>query len=284
MTFEDNLDIVKFFRTLVNDLKPYATSQDVLLSFQTKVGHSSIKHYNSESLYKEITRFLKQIILYVPKNHKITVLFDVCKDNDNCCLLSITNTGVNLFRILEITASTIFNATAERIDSNASKFIVEVPLLLNEPSRTTNEKNKISLTPYYSEIGKRLSAHFTKSSNNFLPHTFKVNRKESTFLQKANNLISSKLEDNTFTVEKFASAMAMSRTQLFRKMKALTNKSPSQYILYFRLQAAKELLEAKDLDLNISDVCYSTGFMSKSHFTRSFRKQFGMLPSQMKHY
>ena len=40
-------------------------------------------------------------------------------------------------------------------------------------------------------------------------------------------------------------------------------------------------LEAKDIDLNIGDVCYSTGFMSKSHFTRSFRKQFGMLPSQI---
>ncbi len=281
MTFEDNVDIVKFFRTLVNDLKPHATDQDVTLSFQSKIGHSAIRHYSPDHIHKEITGFLNIIIAYVPQNHKVTVLFDVCKDKENCCLLTVTNTGVNLFRITEITASTAFNATAGRIDSNTSKFIVEVPLLLNETSHAADEKKKISLTPYYSEIGKRLSAHFTKSSN-FLPNTFKVNRKESTFLQKVNNLMSSKLEDNTFTVEEFARTMAMSRTQLFRKTKALTNMSPRQYILYFRLQAAKELLIAKNLDLNISDVCYSTGFMSKSHFTRSFRKQFGMLPSQIR--
>ena len=58
--------------------------------------------------------------------------------------------------------------------------------------------------------------------------------------------------------------------------------SPRQYILYFRLHAAKELLEAKDLDLNITDDCYSAGFMSKSHFSRTFKKQFGLLPSQIR--
>ena len=281
MIFNDNVDIIKFFRTLVHNLKPKASNQDVTLRFQSKIGQSNIKHYDADYIRKEILIFLNHILKYIPQNQKITILFDICKDSENCCILTITNTGVNLFRITEITASTRFNATAKSINPNSSEFMVEVPLLETEMTQVNEYNQKNSLTPYYLEIGKRLSAHFSKP-NSLLSNSNKIGKKENVFIQRINNLLSSKLEDNTFTVDEFASTMAMSRTQLFRKTKALTNMSPSQYILYFRLQAAKELLETEDLDLNISDVCYSVGFMSKSHFTRSFQKQFGMLPSQIK--
>ena len=160
-------------------------------------------------------------------------------------------------------------------------FIIELPISAAIESYDNTEVNTNNrLKPYYAEMGKRLTAHFSKP-NGFLPVSMQVNRKENVFLQKINSIISIKLEDNTFTVEDFANEMALSRAQLFRKLKKLTNMSPRQYILYFRLHAAKELLEAKELDLNITDACYSTGFMSKSHFSRSFKKQFGMLPSQI---
>ena len=281
MSFNNNVDIIKIFRTLVHELKPYAADQNVTLSFQTKVGHTSINHYDSESIRNQITGFLNQVLLFIPENNKVTVLFDVSKENDDCCLLTIKNTGVNLFRITAIPASTTFNTTVNSIGSDATEFVIEVPLLLNETISVHTEHKDVRLKPYYAEIGKRLSTNFTNPSS-FMPATFKANRKESAFLQKINTLISTKLEDNTFTVQKFAETMAYSRSQLFRKMKALTNMSPRQYILYFRLQAAKELLEAEDLDLNVSDVCYGLGFMSQSHFTRSFKNQFGMLPSQIK--
>ena len=281
MAFNDNLDIVKFFRTIVQDLKPSAADQNVALSFLTKVGHTTITHYDSENIRFQILQLLNQIILYVPEHHKVTVLFDLCKDTANCCKLTITNTGVNLFRITAISASTTFKTTVKHLESNAIEFVVEVPLLINEVSSVTSESTMLQLKPYYAEIGKRLSTNFT-NPRSFMPANFKINRKESAFLQKINTILSTKIEDNTLTVEAFASIMAMSRSQLFRKMTALTNMSPQRYILHFRLQAAKELLEAEDLDLNISDVCYGVGFMSQSHFTRSFKTQFGMLPSQLR--
>ena len=280
MAFKDNIDIVKFFRALVYDLKTHAASNGVNLSFQTKIGQTALHDYDAERIKKEISQFLKQVILYVPDDHKVTVLFDLCEEDDDCCLLTVSNTGVNLYRILSIPASTKFKTTVNGDSFTSCEFIIKIPLTTDTSSSVQKTIQKNRLKPYYAEMGKRLAAHFSKP-NSFLPVSLQLNRKENAFLQKINVLISTKLEDNTFTVEEFADQMALSRSQLFRKMKALTNMSPQQYLLYFRLHAAKELLEARDLDLNIADACYSTGFMSKSHFSRSFKKQFGLLPSQI---
>lgn len=281
--FQTNEDIVKFFRVLVQELKPHASQLGVALSYQTKIGSTSITQYQKASIHYEITRFLRSILKYVPENEKVTVLFNRCGSNENCCLLTVTNTGVDLYRIMEITSSTRFKATAKSIDPNATEFVIEVPLLEGEAPIVANSIPKYNFAPYYAEIGKRLSVHFSLP-NKLLSNSLRISKKENTFLQKINTILSTKLEDNTFTVEEFAKRMALSRSQLFRKTKSLTNMSPNQYILHFRLLAAKELLESEDIDLNISDVCYSVGFMSKSHFTRSFRKQFGMLPSQVLRY
>ncbi len=278
--FVNNEDIVKFFRRLVQELKPHAAALGVTLSYQTKVGSTNLAQYHKASIQYEINRFLKHILKYMPQNGRVTVLFSLCGYDETCCLLTVTNTGVDLFRIMEITASTKFKATAKSIAPNATEFVIEVPLLENEIPVVEEVLSKHNLAPYYAEIGKRLSAHFSLP-NKLLSNSLRISKKENTFLQRINTILSTKLEDNTFTVEEFAKLMALSRSQLFRKTKSLTNMSPNQYILHFRLLAAKELLESQDIDLNISDVCYSVGFMSKSHFTRSFRKQFGMLPSQV---
>lgn len=282
MPIKENVDIVKFLRTLVHELKSHASSQGVTLSFQTKIGSSSFLDYDAKNIKEEITKFIKQVILYVPEQNKVTVLFDVCENDDRCCTLTISNSGINLYRIMAIPASTKFNTEVLGDSFTSCKFMVEIPLLIKETN--TNEEDKSDdekLKPYYAEIGKRLSDHYTNPSSIFV-NTMTISKKERAFLLKVNAVVGARLEDNTFTVDKFAQELFLSRAQLFRKMKALTKMSPSQYLLHFRLQAAKKLLESKDLDLNVSDACYSTGFMSKSHFTRSFRKQFGMLPSQIR--
>ncbi|MGB5360111.1 MAG: AraC family transcriptional regulator, partial [Eudoraea sp.] len=131
---------------------------------------------------------------------------------------------------------------------------------------------------YYKAINKRLTTHFSNLSN-LEDSAMQKGNKEGVFLKKVNTVINSNMESEDFNVSALASAMALSRTQLFRKLKALTKMSPSQYVLFFRLQTAKQLLQSNKEDLNVSDVCYRTGFSSKSHFTRSFNKQFGFNPS-----
>ena len=156
MSFNNNIDIVKFLRIVVTNLKPYASNNGITLSFQTKIGHTSIKDYNPGSIQKEISNFLKQLIKFTPRNNKITVLFDDHFNNKDYCLLTVTNTGVNLFRVTEIIISTKFNTTPKGINANTSEFAIKVPIQLNETSNENEVTTKLNLSPYYLEIGKRL--------------------------------------------------------------------------------------------------------------------------------
>ena len=100
------------------------------------------------------------------------------------------------------------------------------------------------------------------------------------FLQKLERIVEANLEDGQFSVNQLCSELGISRTQLHRKLKALTSKSTSQVIRTIRMQRAKALL--RDPDLNISEIGYSVGYGSPSHFTQEFTKEFGKAPSQFR--
>lgn len=99
---------------------------------------------------------------------------------------------------------------------------------------------------------------------------------ENAFLQRAANSVGKFLDDPSFDVEQFAREMGLSRTQLFRKLKALTNQGPNEFVRNLRLQEASNLL-AKG-EQNVSEVLFSVGFSSPSYFSRCFKQQFGMSP------
>jgi signal transduction histidine kinase/ligand-binding sensor domain-containing protein/DNA-binding response OmpR family regulator len=104
---------------------------------------------------------------------------------------------------------------------------------------------------------------------------------DENFLKKVNDAINKNITDENFSIEDFSSEIGMSRTQLHRKLKALTGKSASRYLRSVRLsKAAKLLAEQKQ---NISEVAYSVGFASPQYFTRCFRDEFGHPPSELVH-
>jgi AraC-like DNA-binding protein len=72
--------------------------------------------------------------------------------------------------------------------------------------------------------------------------------------------------------------MALSRTQLHRKIKALTNKTSSEFIRTIRLNKAAELLLQKTD--NVTRIAYETGFNNLSWFAKAFKEQFGVRPSE----
>lgn len=100
---------------------------------------------------------------------------------------------------------------------------------------------------------------------------------EASFLQKINALIKANLHDEHFDTLALCKAMAMSRTQLFRRLKPLIRQAPATYIKTMRLQKAKELLETTEL--TVSEVAFKCGFTTPSHFTKVFQRQYGLLPS-----
>jgi len=72
--------------------------------------------------------------------------------------------------------------------------------------------------------------------------------------------------------------MGMSRMNLYRKLQAITGQTPTEFIRTIRLKRAAQLLQ--DGKLNVSEVADRVGFSSSSYFTKCFKEQFGVLPTQ----
>ncbi|PHN01167.1 hybrid sensor histidine kinase/response regulator transcription factor [Flavilitoribacter nigricans] len=117
-------------------------------------------------------------------------------------------------------------------------------------------------------------------ANNFdlSPSGVVMNELDDKFLNQIKKVIENNIDDSTFSVEQLASALFMNRMQLYRKLKALTGKSPNKIIRSFRLQRAAQLLETKQY--NVSDVTYMVGYNDLKSFREQFKKEFGRSPSE----
>ena len=98
------------------------------------------------------------------------------------------------------------------------------------------------------------------------------------FLMKATDFITRNLSDPALSIDRFSEHMAMSHSQLYRKLRALVDSTPSEMIRSLRLQRAAELLVRHTG--NISEIAYEVGFNNPSYFSECFRKHFGYLPSE----
>ena len=111
------------------------------------------------------------------------------------------------------------------------------------------------------------------------PSEITVKSTDDRFIQKVMCSIEQHLSEEAFNVEKLADAVAMSRSQLHRKLQALLDKSPSDLLRQTRLFRAKELLQKR---AGVpSEVAYQVGFSSHTYFSRAFRDEFGISPSEV---
>lgn len=99
---------------------------------------------------------------------------------------------------------------------------------------------------------------------------------EDAFLTKLQETIAVHLQEESFGVSQLADEVGMSQMQIYRKLKALTGRTPSQFIRSQRLQKGKELM--METDMNISEVAYAVGFSDPNYFSRTFHKEFGKPP------
>ncbi len=110
------------------------------------------------------------------------------------------------------------------------------------------------------------------------PKEIAVTSADERFLQKALALLETHMDNAAFDVELFGREIGMSRSQLHRKLTALTGHSTSDFIRTVRLKRALQLLEG-DYG-NISEIAYQVGFNSLTYFTKCFREQYGFPPSE----
>lgn len=128
---------------------------------------------------------------------------------------------------------------------------------------------------------KTLREYFRKEFNKTEPLSTRVYPSmDQQFLNKTLKIVSINMANTDFSVEEFAHEMAMSRVQLHRKMKAITDLSASDFIRSFRLKKAAEMLKAKTA--NVTEIAFSVGFNNPSWFAEQFKKQFGVLPSEFR--
>lgn len=107
-----------------------------------------------------------------------------------------------------------------------------------------------------------------------------VNPTDEKFINRAVDIVKQYISDSNFTPDIFAQEMAVSRAQLFRKIKAMTNQTVQEFITTIKLNRAAELLLTSDLQ--IGEVAIDCGFSNPSNFRRSFLKKFGVIPSDYK--
>jgi len=100
---------------------------------------------------------------------------------------------------------------------------------------------------------------------------------ETKFLQKVIKLVNEEISNATFGASDLASKLHLSESQVYKKLKAITDKSTAVFIRSIRLQKAKELLQTTNK--TISEIAYEVGFNDPSWFSRAFKEEFGFAPS-----
>jgi DNA-binding response OmpR family regulator len=110
------------------------------------------------------------------------------------------------------------------------------------------------------------------------PSEIAITSMDEQFLNRVKEVVEKYISDEDFTVEDLGHKVGMSRVQLHRKLRALTNQSASQFILSMRLQRAIDLI--KQNAGTVSEIAYMVGFNTPNYFAKCFRKRFGCSPSE----
>jgi len=126
---------------------------------------------------------------------------------------------------------------------------------------------------------EKLQQHFKDSFYLDLPDE-ELPEVERNLVRKATQVVLDNLQNPLFDVDMFCSAMAMSRANLFRKLKAATGFSASSFTRNIRIKQAAELLRKKEYTIN--EVSMMVGFSDPNYFSRCFKEIYGVAPSEFK--
>ncbi len=129
------------------------------------------------------------------------------------------------------------------------------------------------------EQRRKLQAHFATEVY-LKPQDVAVNSADEKFLQRVMDVIEIYMGDEAFSIEDLGREVGMSRSQLHRKLKAMTGRSSSLFLRSMRLQRAMDLL--RQGAGTAAEVAYTVGFSSPAYFTKCFREQFGITPGEVR--
>lgn len=113
---------------------------------------------------------------------------------------------------------------------------------------------------------------------NIEPQNIAITSVDKKLIEKAIEIIEQHMDDADFNVETFSNLIGMHRVSLYNKIKSITNLSPREFFTMVRLKRAEQLL--KESGLTVTEIAYQVGFKDPSHFSKLFKKQFGVSPKE----
>ena len=171
--------------------------------------------------------------------------------------------------IILLTAKADYSSKIEGLERGADAYL----------AKPFNKEELLVRLQKLLELRKRLQAYYTNFTP-LPPSSDKGIQIEDAFLQKLRETVEKNISKEDFGIFEACRSLRISRTQLHRKLKAVTGKSTSHYIRSLRLHKARELLQ--NSKLNVSEVAFEVGFNSLSYFSRSFKEEFGVNPNEMR--
>lgn len=167
--------------------------------------------------------------------------------------------------ILFLTAKTGMNNKIEGLTTGAEDYI-------QKPFNISEIKLKIKNVL---ESRRQLLKKFEKENFENINHSnFETTDK---YLEKVNLKLNEHLENSEFTIDQLCSELGVGRSQLYRKIQALTGKSIIEYINSYKLSISMKLI--KEGNYTLKEISYKIGYNDNRYFSRSFKKEYGKPPS-----
>ncbi len=188
-------------------------------------------------------------------------------DGYELCQKLKTNEHTSHIPVVLLTARAGDEAKLEGLETGADDYVTKPFSAVELKARVQN----------LIELRQKLRERYS-SDISLLPKDIAITSVDERFLQRALDIVEIHRSETDFNAEDYAKEIGMSRSQLHRKLGALTGQTTSEFIRCYRLNYARQLIE-KDFG-NMAQVTYECGFTSPSYFTVCFKKQFGKLPSE----
>lgn len=204
------------------------------------------------------------------KNNPDIIISDIMMpllDGIEMCRKLKTDIKTSHIPIILLTAKAGIESKIEGLDTGADAFIAKpFTIRLIEVQINNILENR-----------KQLRKKFSKELV-LQPGEIAITPIDAEFLQKAIDIVEKHMSDTEFSVEAFTREIGMSRSRVHRKLRSLTSQSTSEFIRTIRLKRAVSLLEKSQL--SIEEIAFAVGFNSTAYFTKCFRVQFGLPPSE----
>ena len=206
---------------------------------------------------------LKKAMKYVPDAIICDVMMPVM-DGLECCRKLKTELQTSHIPVMLLTACSLDEQRIQGFECGADSYI----------SKAFSSKLLLVRLRNLMDNHKRLKQFFGDKTTLSKESVSDVDKG---FVDRFRELIEENLADSELSVEDLGGKMGLSRVQLYRKIKALTNYSPNELVRIARLKKAASLLASSEK--TISEITYAVGFTSPSYFTKCYKEYFGESPT-----